>query len=328
MPKRPAAGDATVAAPGADVLLPQRTGRRRVLAHASEPGPGAVLEMEPGRSRTCDAPRPREASRSVAPPQHRPAGARAATTHLCHGRADAVCRYSTAMPGERARYHDSSMRCPWCSDVLLEAALATQRGRAQMSRSLRYFWGHDKAVYHSAVQRLPESRQLHWPLQCLGLPPSFHSAEALAAALGTSQGCARVLAALRKRQATDPDLIAEALKAVPAQRLAGLQAKLAQEPRRRRQARARAAAETVEQQWDRLLAGRRRLRSPACLDTESSVFAERVTEDRARYAASSSRLDRGRCDTPGAAGRIPSLTLWRLVSETSLRTTQACLVLT
>ena len=203
MPKRPAAaseadaaGDAAVAAASADVLLPQRVGRRRVLAHSPELAP-AVLEMEPARSRTCDAPQPREAA--VARPQRRPAGARGATTNLCHDRADAVCRFSTAMPGERARYQDSSMQCPWCSDVLLEAALATQRGRTQMSRSLRYFWGHDKAVYHSAVQRLPESRRLHWPLQCLGLPPSFHSAEALAAALGTSPGCARVLAALDSR---------------------------------------------------------------------------------------------------------------------------------
>ena len=289
MPKRPAAaseadaaGDAAAAAPSAAVLLPQRAGRRRVQAHSSEFEPGAVLEMESARSNPRDAPRPCDAGRSVARPQRRPAGARGATTNLCHGRADAVCRFSTAMPGERARYQDSSMQCPWCSDALLAAALATQRGRTRMSRSLRYFWDHDKAIYHSAVQRLPESRRLHWPLQCLGLPPSFHSAEALAAALGTSPGCARVLAALRKRQATDPDLIAEALKAVPPQHLAGLQAKPAQEPRRRRQARARAAAETVEQQWDRLLAGRRRLRSPACLDTESSVFAERVTEDRAR----------------------------------------------
>ncbi|CAE7357076.1 pif1, partial [Symbiodinium sp. CCMP2592] len=175
-------------------------------------------------------------------------------------------------------------RRPTSATVVLatHAGLTSERGRGQLSRSLRFFWGHDKAVYHKAVGRLPETVRLHWPLQVLGLSAAFHSAASLRTAVATSQGRGRILAMLRKRQAADPDLVAEAFKAIPAEHLEDFEARLAQEPRRVRQARRRAAAETVEQRWERLLAHRRRLRGPALPEAEAATYSRRATEDRVR----------------------------------------------
>ncbi|CAE7584772.1 unnamed protein product, partial [Symbiodinium sp. CCMP2592] len=217
----------------------------------------------------------------AARPIQRPA-ASAATTNLCHGRPGDPCCFSTRVSGQRARYQDVSRQCPWCNAALLQAGLTSERGRGQLSRSLRFFWGHDKAVYHKAVGRLPETVRLHWPLQVLGLSAAFHSAASLRTAVATSQGRGRILAMLRKRQAADPDLVAEAFKAIPAEHLEDFEARLAQEPRRVRQARRRAAAETVEQRWERLLAHRRRLRGPALPEAEAATYSRRATEDRVR----------------------------------------------
>ncbi|CAE7349184.1 pif1, partial [Symbiodinium sp. CCMP2592] len=254
MSKRPAAAEPAAAA----AAWPRR---RRVMEQGIVP----IMEGQP-----------------AARPIQRPAAASAATTNLCHGRPGDPCCFSTRVSGQRARYHDVSRQCPWCNAALLQTGLTSERGRGQLSRSLRFFWGHDKAVYHKAVGRLPETVRLHWPLQVLGLSAAFHSAASLRVAVATSQGRGRILAVLRKRQAADPDLVAEALKAVPAEHLEDFEARLAQEPRRVRQARRRAAAETVEQRWERLLAHRRRLRVPALPEAEAATYSRRATEDRTR----------------------------------------------
>ncbi|CAE7707363.1 pif1 [Symbiodinium sp. CCMP2592] len=284
MPKRPAAADAAAVA----LAWPRRRRVMDEVPHAAEEvGPAELHRPLPAERaaaplRPAGAP-PRAPPASPAPrPLRRPASLGTASTNLCHGRPDEPCCFSTRVSGQRARYHDASLQCPWCNAGLLRTSLDTERGRGQMSRALRFFWQHEKAVYHQAVERLPDSVRLHLPLQALGLSPAFHSAAALGEALATPQGRGRIVMVLRKRQATDEDLVAEALKAVPAEHLDDLATKLAQEPRRVRRARERAAAETVDQQWERLLAQRRRLRSSAAPDEDRAVYAKRVAEDRGR----------------------------------------------
>ncbi|CAE7575493.1 pif1 [Symbiodinium sp. CCMP2592] len=284
MPKRPAAADAAAVA----LAWPRRRRVMDEVPHAvEEAGPAELHRPLPAERaaaplRPAGAP-PRAPPASPAPrPLRRPASFGTATTNLCHGRPDEPCCFSTLVSGQRARYQDASLQCPWCNAGLLRTSLDTEGGRGRMSRALRFFWQHEKAVYHKAVERLPESMRLHWPLQALGLSPAFHSAAALGEALATPQGRGRILTVLRKRQATDGDLVAEALKAIPTEHLDDLATKLAQEPRRVHRARLRAAAETVDQQWERLLAQRRRLRSSAAPDEDRAVYAERVREDRSR----------------------------------------------
>ncbi|CAE7689606.1 unnamed protein product [Symbiodinium sp. CCMP2592] len=256
MSKRPASVEAAAAA--------SAWPRRRRVADASGQ-PAALPAAEHG-----------SASNSV----RRPASA--GIPHLCRGLPGEPCCFSVSVAGQPARYHDASRQCPWCNNVLLQESFGTERGCGNLSRSLRFFWQQDKSVYHKAVGRLPQALRLHWPLKALGLSPAFHSVASLQATLATPHGRGRVLAMLRKRQATDRDLVSEALKALPAEYLEDFETKLAQEPRRARQARQRAAAETVEQRWERLLARRRRLRVPSRPDEEAAVYGRRAAEDRVR----------------------------------------------
>ena len=205
------------------------------------------------------------------------------STNLCHGRPGAPCCFSVADSGAPARYHDTSRQCPWCNAELLQAALSTVHGKDNLKRALKFFWAHDKAIFVAAKQRLPANHQVHLPLRALGLPPAFHSAEALQKAAATSQGRGRLLASLRKRKEEDPTVAEEGLLAIPEEHQQEMREKLQQEPRKARQARDRAAAETEEEQWERLLAGRQRLRSlRAGAAAAQSVHEERVNEDRAR----------------------------------------------
>ena len=256
MPKRPVAFATAAAEPVAIWPRRRRIGNPRLAADMPEP--------------------------AMSLPANVARGPAAITTNLCHGRFGEPCCFSASVAGARARYNDASQQCAWCAPALMESAMKSRSGRGNMARALRFFWLHNKEVYAKAVARVPAAWRLHWPLQVLGLSSAFHSAQALQAAMSTAQGRGRVLAALRKRQQTDPDLVTEAFRAIPPEHIDDLRAKLALEPRRQRQAAARARAGDIEQQWSRLLAQRRRLRNAAAPDTERTVYAARVAEDRAR----------------------------------------------
>ena len=178
--------------------------------------------------------RPAKASEEQAA-RKRPAAA--ASRNLCHGQDNEPCIFSTQHSGARARYQAAASRqCPWCNNEQLAAAKARPHGRAKLSQALRMFWHRDKEVFHKACSRMPADVQRHLPLQALGLPPSFHSQDALAKAFRTPRGKGGLLAALRKRQVTEPAVVEEALKAIPDEHVEELRQKLAAEPRRVRQA--------------------------------------------------------------------------------------------
>ena len=71
-----------------------------------------------------------------------------------------------------------------------------------------------------------------------------------------------------------------------------------------------------------------RLRSPACLDTESSVFAERVTEDRARVRRKFFPARPRQVRHTGRSWTNPFTDALAARVRDRLRTTQACPVLT
>ena len=220
---------------------------------------------------------------SLVSPRRRPATATVTqSTHLCHGREDQPCIFSIAAVNGRARYQGPHKLCPWCNPSLLEQASSTSEGRGRLNRGLRFFWAHDRATFATARARLPEAVRAHLPLQALGLPPAFHSAGALDAALASPAGRGSLLRSLRKRQAADPGLVEEALRCIPAERARELQAKLEQRPRRQRQAARRAEAETPADQWRRLLALRQRLRAPDDPGAEQTIYDRRAAADRAR----------------------------------------------
>ncbi|CAJ1394494.1 unnamed protein product, partial [Effrenium voratum] len=190
----------------------------------------------------------------------RPAAA-AASTHLCQGREGEACCFSASEVGGRARYHDSSRQCPWCGESLLERGLGSGSGKGNLARGLRFFWENDKEIFYRAKARLPAMSRDHWPLQVLGLSPAFHSAAAMAAAAATPQGRGRLVSSVKKCAAKDAALAGEALAAIPAAWRPEIRQKMTEEPRRARQARARAAAETAAEASERLLARRQRLRA-------------------------------------------------------------------
>ena len=162
-----------------------------------------------------------------------------ATTNLCHGRSDAPCIFSVKNTGERARFHDKSLQCVWCNATLLEAACSTQTGKGNLSRALKFFWAHDKDIFHQACARLPAELRPCLPLKALGFPPSFSSPEHLCQTMSTPRSMGPLVASLRKKQAVDPMAVEEAIKAFPEDMQEQVQAKLAMEPNSVRKARAR-----------------------------------------------------------------------------------------
>lgn len=115
-------------------------------------------------------------------------------------------------------------------------------------------------------------------------------------ATSTPQGLGQVVASLRKHQKTDPCAVEEGLKAIPEQLQEALREKLAQEPRRAQQARARQEAESPEEKWKRLLQHRQRLRRPEDKpedaeeeENEERLYQKRLAEDRGRLRKSSSQ---------------------------------------
>ena len=119
--------------------------------------------------------------------------------HLCRGSDDLPCAFLVQTSGAAARYHDASCQCPWCNDAVLQTALATNRGRGQLSRALKFFWANNKEIFIRACQRLPNTMKPYLPLQALGFPPAFHSEAAMQKATSTPQGIGRVVTSLRKR---------------------------------------------------------------------------------------------------------------------------------
>ncbi|CAJ1362209.1 unnamed protein product, partial [Effrenium voratum] len=198
--------------------------------------------------------------------------------HFCHGRLGAPCCYSTAESGARARYQGQTKHCPWCSEELLAKGMATANGQRMFARALAFFWKNDKDIFRAARARLPQRARAHFPLRALGLPPAFHSADAINAATSTPQGRGRCVASLKKRAAADPEAAQEALPAIPEEHRAEIAAKIDTEPRRVRQARARADAAAAEAAAWGL---RQRLRAPPAAE-EKEVYEERVAEDRVR----------------------------------------------
>ena len=205
-----------------------------------------------------------------------------ATTNLCHGRSDAPCIFSVKNTGERARFHDKSLQCVWCNATLLEAACSTQTGKGNLSRALKFFWAHDKDIFHQACARLPAELRPCLPLKALGFPPSFSSPEHLCQTMSTPRSMGPLVASLRKKQAVDPMAVEEAIKAFPEDMQEQVKAKLAMEPNSVRKARARTEALPVEEQWKQLLQHRKRLRQPKDMKEEEKTYASRVAEDRAR----------------------------------------------
>ncbi|CAJ1394782.1 unnamed protein product, partial [Effrenium voratum] len=165
-------------------------------------------------------------------------------------------------------------QCSWCSESWLAQAMAAPNRRRTLTRGLTFFWRNNTGIFRAARSRLPESVRTWFPLRALGLPPAFHTAEAAAAATSTPQGRGRCVASLKKRAAVDPAAAREALLAIPVVHRAEIKAKMIAEPRRARQARARADAATAEKSaWDL----RRRLRAPPAVE-EAEVYQARVAE--------------------------------------------------
>ena len=202
--------------------------------------------------------------------------------HLCRGTGGLPCVFSIQSTGAPARYQDASCQCPWCNDAVLQTALASSKGRGRLNRSLKFFWANNKEIFHQARQRLPDAIRAYWPLQALGFPQSFHSEAAMQKATSTPQGLGRVVAALRKRQNADSPEVEEAFKAIPEQFQETLRDKLAQAPRRVRQARVRQEVESPEEKWKRLLRHRQRLRIPVDAKKEEEDYQTWLAEDRGR----------------------------------------------
>ena len=203
--------------------------------------------------------------------------------HLCRGSEALPCVFSIQTSGAAAHYQHGSYQCPWCSDEILQAGLATSKGRGQLSRSLKFFWANNKEIFKQACQRLPNTMKPYLPLQALGFPPAFHSEAAMQRATSTPRGLGRVVASLRKRQKeVDPEAMQKALQAVPEEFQERLLEKLSQEPCQIRQARAREAVASSEEKWNRLLQHRQRLRQPVDVEKEEEKYQEWLAEDRGR----------------------------------------------
>eukprot|EP00434_Breviolum_minutum_P045362 symbB.v1.2.040649.t1/scaffold7408.1/size11443/1 len=225
---------------------------------------------------------PKASGNQAAHPVAKPRLQRPATRNLCHGRPDTPCIFSVKTIGNRARYHDKSLQCPWCNTTLLDVACKTQTGKGNLSRALKFFWAHDKDIFHQARARLPAELRPCLPLKALGFPPSFSSPEHLCQAMSTPRSMGPLVASLRKKQAVDPMAVEEAIKAFPEDMQEQVKAKLAMEPNSVRKARARTEALPVEEQWKQLLQHRKRLRQPKDMKEEEKTYASRVAEDRAR----------------------------------------------
>ena len=254
MPKRPAASVPRCAAQAPPV-------RRRLRGKQSAAEDAVLPPAPPGAE----------------PRMQRPA----ASTNLCHGRPGEPCVFSTSDSGARARYQGASRQCPWCSAEAMSEALAAHNGRVQMSRSLKIFWTSNKDIFAAAVLRLPAAWRAHFPLQVLGMSPAFHSAEALRQALASASGRGRVLAALRKKQTTEPKVVEMAIQALPMEMQQEMRDKAVEEPRRAKAARHKAEEDDTMDQWEAAMAARRSIRAEASAEAQT-LYEERVAEDRAR----------------------------------------------
>ena len=252
-------------------------------AAAAQPAPGQDV-VQSGRKVKRQAEPKAVAKPRLEPPPARShgIGSQEQAQNLCRGSGALPCVFSIQTSGSAARYQDTSCQCPWCNDILLQTALATSAGRGRLSRSLKFFWANSKEIFTQACRRLPDAVRAYLPLQALGLPPAFHSETAMKKATSAPQGLGQVVASLRKRQKTDPQAVEEALKAIPETVREMLRDKLAQEPRRVQQARARQVAESPEEKWKRLLQHRQRLRQPVDAEKEETEYQERLAEDRGR----------------------------------------------
>ena len=150
-----------------------------------------------------------------------------------------------------------------------------------MSRSLKIFWTSNKDIFAAAVLRLPAAWRAHFPLQVLGMSPAFHSAEALRQALASASGRGRVLAALRKKQTTEPKVVEMAIQALPMEMQQEMRDKAVEEPRRAKAARHKAEEDDTMDQWEAAMAARRSIRAEASAEAQT-LYEERVAEDRAR----------------------------------------------
>ena len=203
--------------------------------------------------------------------------------NLCRGSGNLPCVFSLQTSGAAARYKDASCQCPWCNEEVLQTALATGKGRGQLSRCLKFFWANNKEIFNQACHRLPNTMKPYLPLQALGFPPAFHSEAAMQRATSTPRGLGRVVASLRKRQKeVDPEAMQKALQAVPEEFQERLLEKLSQEPCKIRQAKAREAVASSEEKWNRLLQHRQRLRQPVDVEKEEEKYQEWLAEDRGR----------------------------------------------
>jgi len=125
---RPAAAQP---APGEDVVRSGRKVKRQAEAKAV-----AKPRLEP----------PPASSQGVGPQIRK--------DHLCHGSGDLPCVFSVQTNGPAARYQGSSCQCPWCNDMVLQAALATKKGRGQLSRSLKFLLGQQQGDLHPSTPAL------------------------------------------------------------------------------------------------------------------------------------------------------------------------------
>ena len=214
-----------------------------LAAEGHSPVPGGPLLLQEWAALTIVAWREEKLLAAAAPAsEKRPAASR----NRCRGRLREPCRFSSDESGARARYQDASQQCPWCNCRLLAKAMASVGGQRKLARALAFVWRNDKEIFRAACARLPQRAPVHFPLRALGLPPAFHSAEAILVATSTPQGRGRCVAGLKKRTAADPEAVQEALPAIPAEHRAAIEAKIRAEPRRARQARARADAAAAE----------------------------------------------------------------------------------
>ena len=138
-------------------------------AAAAQPATGENVQQS-RRKLKCQADTKAVAKPRLEPPpaSSQEKGPKERKKNLCHGSGGLPCVFSVQTSGAAARYSDSSCQCPWCNDILLQTALATKKGRGQLSRSLKFFWANNKEIFTQARQRLPDAIRAHLLLHAFG----------------------------------------------------------------------------------------------------------------------------------------------------------------
>ena len=214
-------------------------------------------------------------------PLRKPAAAARASRHRCRGQG---CRFSQTVAGARAKYHTGGF-CMWCKPSALTAALDTRIGRGNVARGLCFFWNNDRRIFDAAVAKLPLAERVHFPLQALKLPKTWHTADALTHAVRTPACRKHVVRGLKTILAKDEALYTFALEKIPPAEREIIDGFVRSEGRDAAAARRRAAAAAAPPQlcdaakWAAALQHRKRaLASPTA--EEQAEHEEKKSADR------------------------------------------------